>query len=236
MKKSLQILPQPDDTTCGPTCLHAVYNYYGDDIPLFQVIKEVKGLDEGGTLAVFLGIHALKRGYSATIYTYNLQLFDPTWFRSGVDLAERLYRQAQCKPHGKLRLATDGYLEFLDRGGKIEYRDISISLLKKFLTRAIPILSGLSATYLYGSPREIVATNEYDDILGEPSGHFVVASRYDLRSRRVLVADPYRKNPISHDNYYHVGINRLIHSILLGILTYDSNLLVIQRDIAGRHG
>jgi len=236
MKRPLQILPQPDDTTCGPTCLHAVYNYYGDDIPLFQVIKEVQGLDEGGTLAVFLGTHALKRGYSATIFTYNLQLFDPSWFRPGVDLADRLSRQAKRKPHRKLRQATGGYLEFLDLGGKIEYRDMSITLLKKFLTRDIPILTGLSATYLYGSPREIGATNEYDDIMGEPSGHFVVASRYDLRSRRVLVADPYRKNPISRDNYYHVGINRLIHSILLGIVTYDSNLLVVQRKGAGRHG
>ena len=30
----ITILPQPDDTTCGPTCLHAVYGYYDDSIPL----------------------------------------------------------------------------------------------------------------------------------------------------------------------------------------------------------
>jgi ABC-type bacteriocin/lantibiotic exporter with double-glycine peptidase domain len=40
MKQTLRldILPQPDDTTCGPTCLHAVYRYWGDEIPLAQVI------------------------------------------------------------------------------------------------------------------------------------------------------------------------------------------------------
>ena len=38
---SLDILPQPDELTCGPTCLHAVYRYYGDDISLDQVIAEV---------------------------------------------------------------------------------------------------------------------------------------------------------------------------------------------------
>jgi hypothetical protein len=28
---------QPDDSTCGPTCLHAVYCYHGDDVwPRFQ--------------------------------------------------------------------------------------------------------------------------------------------------------------------------------------------------------
>ena len=52
-------------------------------------------------------------------------------------------------------------------------------------------------------------------------------SRYDKRRKRVLVADPYRMNPISADQYYHVPVNRLIHSILLGIVTYDSNMLII---------
>src|SRR5262249_1472255 len=30
----LDILPQPDDFTCGPTCLHAIYRYLGDEVPL----------------------------------------------------------------------------------------------------------------------------------------------------------------------------------------------------------
>ncbi len=28
-----------------------------------------------------LGNHALRRGYHAHIYTYNLNVFDPTWFK-----------------------------------------------------------------------------------------------------------------------------------------------------------
>ena len=78
-KIKLDILPQPDDYTCGPTCLHAVYNYYGDKISLLKVIEEVPTLYSGGTLAVMLGCHALQRGYKASIYSYNLELFDPSW-------------------------------------------------------------------------------------------------------------------------------------------------------------
>ncbi len=63
------ILPQPDDTTCGPTCLHAIYRYFGDEIPLSQVIREVPSLCGGGTLGVMLGSHALARGYKASLYT-----------------------------------------------------------------------------------------------------------------------------------------------------------------------
>ena len=76
MKKELaldiDIQAQPDDVTCGPTCLQALYSYYGDVVALKEVIQEVKQLKFGGTLAVMLGNHALKRGYKARIYTYNL--------------------------------------------------------------------------------------------------------------------------------------------------------------------
>jgi hypothetical protein len=74
----IEILPQPDDATCGPTCLHAVYRFFEDPIPLDRVIAEVEPLKAGGTLAVNLARHALGRGYAATIYTYNPRVFDPT--------------------------------------------------------------------------------------------------------------------------------------------------------------
>lgn len=57
---------QPDDYTCGPTCLHAVYNYYNDDIQLEDVISQVDRLEDGGTLGVMLANHALQRIVRAT--------------------------------------------------------------------------------------------------------------------------------------------------------------------------
>ena len=94
-KLHLDITMQPDDITCGPACLHSVYDYYGDTISLQQVITEVKSLKSGGTLAVLLANHALKRGYKATIFTYNLHVFDPTWFAEKESLAEKLKAQAE---------------------------------------------------------------------------------------------------------------------------------------------
>jgi len=89
-KLELDILPQPDETTCGPTCLHAVYRYYGyDDAGLERVVSEVVPLETGGTLAVWLACHALPRGFSAVIYSYNVQLFDPTWFDTPAGIPER---------------------------------------------------------------------------------------------------------------------------------------------------
>lgn len=115
----VQMPRQPDNVTCGPTCLYALYRYCGDEIGLDEVIAEVPRLDDGGTLAVLLGCHALRRGYTARIYTCNLQVFDPTWFLPGVDVRARLEAQRSVKAHKrKLRVATEAYLEFLDRGAR----------------------------------------------------------------------------------------------------------------------
>lgn len=229
-KLVIDILPQPDDTTCGPTCLHAVYRYYGEDLRLDDVIERAPALEGGGTLAVMLGCDALERGYDATIYTYNLNVFDPTWLAAGVDLRERLQAQLAAKDSPRLRQATEAYLKFLDLGGEIRSEDLTGRLLRRYLKRGIPILTGLSATYLYGSAREVAEGKKtvYDDVRGEPAGHFVVLCGYDQEAKTVMVADPYSLNPVADSHYYEVGMARLVGAIFLGIVTYDANLLMLE--------
>ena len=231
-KLYLDIFPQPDGTTCGPTCLQAVYRFFDDVIPLHQLVSEVKQLEGGGTLAVYLGSHALLRNYKATIYTYNLQIFDPTWFTPGAgNMAEKLKRQLGYKKElVGLETATMAYLEFLKLGGQIHFENLTAALLRRFLNRSLPVLTGLSATYLYNSAREYSAGNSlfYDDIRGESTGHFVVLAGYDRKERTVLVADPLRPNPVAQSPHYQVSIYRLICAIMLGVLTYDGDLLIIE--------
>ena len=81
----VKILPQPDDVTCGPTSLHAIYHHFGYNIPLPKLISEIEMLEGGGTLGVFLGLDALRRGFNATIHSVNLQIFDPTWVDLSMD-------------------------------------------------------------------------------------------------------------------------------------------------------
>jgi hypothetical protein len=224
-----RITAQPSETTCGPACLHAVYRYFEDNIPLDQVVSEVRSLDEGGTLAVFLACHALRRGYSATIYTYNLNIFDPTWFvNEGTDITGRLKAQMAAKHIPKLHVAANGFIEFLELGGRLRLKDLTTSLIRKYLNRSIPILTGLSSTYLYQSPRESGPEGERDDIKGDPVGHFVVLSGYNREERTVMVADPFLPNPYSESHHYMISIDRVLCSILLGVLTYDANLLIIE--------
>ena len=227
----LEMLPQPDSTTCGPTCLHAIYRYHGASVELAELVAEVPQLPTGGTLAVLMANHALSRGYGATIVTWDLQLFDPTWFAEGVPIrgiADKLVAQAEVKADVKLRAATQAYLSFLRHGGILRLGEPTPTLIRGHLNRNRPVLAGLSATYLYQCAREMGPSGEYDDIRGEPSGHFVVLCGYDKIRRLVLVADPLFPNPVADQHYYSIPLSRVSAAILLGILTYDANLLVIE--------
>ena len=237
LRLPLQTLPQPDETTCGPTCLHAVYRYWGADEQLANVIERTHKLEHGGTFAIFLACDALRRGYQATIYTYNLTVFDPTWFAPGVDIAERLQRQREEKKHdARLQRVTEGYLEFLNLGGRLRLTDLSRPLIRGLLRRNLPIITGLSSTYLYRAAREYGPDDTPDDIRGLPAGHFVVIAGYDRKKRSVLVADPYWRHPYSPSHEYWVNIDRLIGAVLLGIVTHDANLLLVYPPRAAPRG
>ena len=223
----LSVLPQPDETTCGPTCLHAVFRYWGDDEPLADIAARSHRFEHGGTLAVFLACEALRKGYCATIYTYNITVFDPTWFAGQVDIAERLERQRRLKSDYRLQHATAGYLEFLRLGGELRFAELSVALVHGILLRRLPIITGLSATYLYGSPRE-KDDGTADDVGGTPAGHFVVLAGFNTERRTLLVADPYQRTPYEPPHAYWIGVERVMASILLGIVTHDANLLVVH--------
>ncbi|PVY40711.1 peptidase-C39 like family protein [Pontibacter virosus] len=228
----IKIHTQPDDSTCGPTSLHAVYRYFKDTISLSEVIKEVPYLDEGGTLEVLLACHALKRGYKARIYTYNLHIFDPTWFQlSNEEIIVKLEEQLAFKKGTKFKRATLAYIDFLQRGGELRCTDLTKGLLREYFEKGIPLLTGLSATYLYQSSREFSdeeGNSIYDDVRGYPMGHFVVLCGFADDQKQIVVADPYQENPFFQNNYYEVKASHLLNSIMLGMATFDANLLAIK--------
>lgn len=219
---------QPDETTCGPTCLHSIYQYYEKPYSLNSVINDVEQFEEGGTIGVLLANDALTKGFNATIYSYNLQIFDPTWFSlSRLEMIEKLKAQLIHKHSEKLTIASEAYIRFLELGGRVKFEDLRSLIIRRYLKRNHPVIAGLSATYLYKSMREFGVDLEYDDLKGEPTGHFVVLHGYDSETREVYIADPVMSNPTGHGTFYKLSIDRVINAILLGIVTYDANLVII---------
>ena len=228
LRLPVRMLPQPDETTCGPTCLQAVYSYWGGEAQLAEVIARTHKMEHGGTFAIFLACDALRQGYQATIYTYNLTVFDPTWFAPHANIAERLQRQREVKKNdAKLQQVTEGYLEFLRLGGRLRLTDLSRQLVRGLLRRNLPIITGLSSTYLYRTAREYGPNDDPDDLRGLPAGHFVVIAGYDRKKRNLLVADPYGRHPYGPSHAYWLSIDRVIGAVLLGIVTHDANLLLV---------
>jgi hypothetical protein len=221
---------QPDDVTCGPTCLRKVYDFYGFRVDMDDVVDSIERNEDGGTLAVFLGMAALRRGFRARIYSYDLQIFDPTWTALGMkQLIEKVRARFPYLDDAKRRRTAVAYVRFLEMGGELAFEDLTPALLKRIIDEGHPVLAGLSATYLYGYSRErwdpqggrLVA----DDIAGEPTGHFVVISGYDQWGRRLTVLDPSEHAPAGDEGRITVGAERLINAIMLGDVTYDAVLL-----------
>jgi hypothetical protein len=228
MRIPLDLPAQPTDTACGPTCLNGLYRFYGRDLPLDRLIGEIESLPGGGTLGVCLGNHALVHGFDAAMVTWNLRIFDPTWFpASPADLAARLRASLPRRHKPKLRQAIQAYIRYCDLGGETSMDVLSGSLLRRYLRQNRPILTGLSSTFLYRDSRSDPATNQDDDLGGEAEGHFVLLTGYHREARTVHVADPYAENPIANQSRYAVPMDRLINAILLGVLTYDANLLIL---------
>ena len=142
LRLPVEMLPQPDETTCGPTCLDAIYRYWGHDSHLTEIIARTHKMEFGGTFAVFLACDALRQGFQASIYTYNLTVFDPTWFEPGVNIAERLQRQREEKQDARLQNVTDGYLEFLLLGGRLRLADLSRPLIRGLPVGHFVVIAG----------------------------------------------------------------------------------------------
>jgi hypothetical protein len=220
---------QPDDVSCGPTCLRQVFDFYGDHVDADELGRAIPRNPDGGTLAVLLAIGALARGYDASIYSYNLRIFDPSWFDLDPgDLVAKLAARRSVVTEVKLIRAIDAYIEFLERGGTVDFPELGPALMVSILERGHPILVGLSATYLYRARRERPEDNTYDDIAGEPAGHFVVVNGYTRAGKRFSVCDPARDIPIEGRGNYTVPARRLLNAILLGDVTYDAVLVEIS--------
>jgi hypothetical protein len=150
-----------------------VYRFYGDLRALEEIRDTLVRNADGGTLAVYLGISALSHGFGATLYPFDLEIFDPTWFKLDPEDGDTL--------RGKSRAAVFAYRDFLLLGGKIKFREPEPRLLVSIINRGHPVLCGLSATWLYKTPREC-PDGSYDD--ARVSGR--VVRRRPRRSERTF--------------------------------------------------
>lgn len=209
--------------------MHGIYRWFDHEISIEDLIAAIPFLPEGGTLAVHLGLDALARGYRVELYSCNLRVLDPSWFPGTPEsLMEKLQASRKVRRSTKERFELEALERFVQAGGNLMMEALTRNLLRKHLRKGEPMLTGLSATFLYGEKREVSATGEPDDLGGKSEGHFVLLHGYDHAARKVTVHDPYPHIPVDENNCYSAHIDRLINAILLGVLTHDANILVVH--------
>ncbi len=82
----------------------------------------------------------------------------PTWLTDPqVDLRAKLRAQMAFKD---VQAASEGYLEFLELGGEVRFEDLTGALIRRYLNKGVPILTGLSAAYLYRQLADCLAAGE----------------------------------------------------------------------------
>ncbi len=228
----LSITPQETDDSCGISCLASIYQYWNHQVSIESLEASVEKLNLGGTLSVNLGRHALAEGFSVDLFSYNLQVFDPTWASlTPGQLIDKLRLQMSRKKRlSKLQVASAAYINFIEMGGRLRFSELSQDLITRKLEAGLPIIAGLCSTYLYQSAREHPRTTKDDDVGGYPAGHFVVVHGYHASIAEVEISDPFRGNPIGlGEHSYRVQFPHFLAAVFLGVVTYDANLLIISK-------
>lgn len=228
---------QPDDTTCGPSCLAQVAASFGVQASVPDLVAGLTRLQHGGTLGVFLALRAMDLGFRAAVYPMGLKVFDPTWWDlDPAALVERLHRRRAAVSTAIDREVIDAWIRFIEQGGAVRFEELTPGLMCAIINRGHPIICGLNVTWLYRESRE-QDDGRPDDIGGEQVGHFVTIAGYGASGANFDIRDPHWEAPFGVDGHYRVDVHRLIHAILIGDRTRDAVLVEIwPAATEGAHG
>ncbi len=215
---------QPDDLSCGLCCLSTILTHYGRNLPIENLIKDIPPLPDIGLYDSHIGKAALDLGFQVTIYTYNYGVFHPVWNRlNREELIEKLIIKKDCPGMPHRVLAAQGYIEYLQAGGDLQFYPLSKELLITHFARGVPLIAALDMSFLY----DCVAF--YNEFAERRATHFVVLHGYDPTSNTFDVTDPWYSIPIPNKNgQYAMDADRVINAIFLGQARNDSSIIVIQ--------
>ncbi len=117
------------------------------------------------------------------------------------------------------------YIEFIEQGGSLRYREPTRELITDLLHRGLPVIVRVSITHLYGVSREFEGA--YDDIRGEPVSRFVVVSGYFPKSGRFIVRDSSPRVPTRRLGRYSARWDRFLSATLSDHTTDGAALLAV---------
>jgi len=177
-----------------------------------------------GVLDPNIALAALDLGFSVKIISYNTRVFHPGWEGlTSEQLLQKLQTYLPLITNDKDKVSAEGYIEYLSRGGTVEFHPLSRALLLGFLEQGLPLIAALDMEYLYQGK---VTWTEFQP---EHYTHFVVVHGYDPAADLFEISDPWYDIPAPDGGgHYFSPAPRLFGAILLGAQVNDADLVIIQ--------
>jgi len=191
MKLKVPYIPQRKGT-CGSSSLQQVLAYYGVKLGLDEILKDIKKY-KYGTFMPYLGLYAKRLGFMPKIVTYDVKVFDPTWFGLLVgQIIKKLETRSREMdvPH-VYRSECKAFVRYLKAGGAIEFDFIKKGRIIKELERKRPVIVDVCSTILHRKERKNRVKDKYSDTSGEPMYHAVVVSGHE--KGKFIIVDPSKK-------------------------------------------
>lgn len=226
------ITEQTTDYNCGPTVLSAVLNHFNIAVSPDEISNNLRYFtEEHGTFITCLGMYALEKNLDATIYTYDLDVFDLTWNNGTDELLYHLNKMLlKCNTEDEMkRLAIQYYIEFLKNGGHIEICPDFNFTFNNIFSKERAVIAGVSSQILYRGSR--INDNGDYDIYGKQEGHFIIAEPAVNASYMGIVdiSDPYGLKSKYGKLNYSITFDTFVQAVLQSTHTHDGAWLEITK-------
>jgi hypothetical protein len=162
---------------CGPYCAMMLYHYYGKRLSIKEVMKGVRPCKDG-VWASNIGIGFIKNGFDAKLVQLRNNLFPPKYRKMGnnailKDMKREIRKKDKHTPEIKWNI------KFIEAGGKVEHRVLTLEDIKKALKQKNPPMMAIDRKVLYG--KEVGF-----------SGHYVIPVNFTKDN--VTINDPSHKH------------------------------------------
>lgn len=228
-------IPQQEEADCVQACAAQILSHFGTKKSVSEIKAEVPVfVDSHGTkLGTSIGhvaVYFLSLGFEVTLHTSDVVLFDTTWKQlSKQELVARLQDRAANLTHAiygrdAIQAITDGFVQFLQRGGMLVQAVVDEKYLVQLLTEG-PVYAVVNYQFLYDKPkyRFVGDTLEDDPVRGDPSTHAVLITGY--KNGLFCLLDPNAEFQVAEQ---WVAASKLIASYYLADVNLDPILITLR--------
>ncbi len=209
---------QPTGLSCGQTCVSMLLSHYGYDLSPKEVLEEMAGLrtDDGhewGTVTPSLASLCIRKGFGATVYSFDCRITDHSWIdKSPEQILRRLkaIKKKRVIPTlGKnvTERFVQAYIDLLTAGGTLIIQPFVTEKLMDGLLKKGPFVTTVCMGAYYGKGRYRstgLHKGVLDDVNGTIGTHFLVVYGKNAKGQ-YLIADPGRKEPALVDHDHLIG-------------------------------